>query len=101
MKMLANLQAVWMTIITACVLVRGQASFGMEQPALRITSPKDGSVVNPGQSLTVTVEAFGGPVKGVFIVGEFGFSEEVLTPPYKYVIHVPANAKPGLHNLTA
>jgi hypothetical protein len=62
------------------------------QLALRITSPADGMVVNPGQKITVTVEASSG-MKGLFFIGEdpFGFSTPLTAPPWVLTLTIPTN----------
>lgn len=71
---------------------------------LVITSPIDGTVVNPGQTLSVAVAASPGAVFQSVIVGgtdPIGFSDSVGVPPYQFSIPVPSNAQPGKYTLTA
>ncbi len=74
------------------------------QPSLRITSPRDGAVVNPGQSLTVTVEASPtAAFKEVVIIGgdPIGFSQPLSAPPYRFTILIPKNITARQYLLTA
>jgi hypothetical protein len=74
------------------------------QPTLRITSPKDGTIVNPGQALIVTVTAFpAGAFQQVIIIGcgPIGFSRPISAPPYRFTIQIPSKIDPGRCLLTA
>ena len=74
------------------------------QPALQITSPADGSVVNPGQALSVSV---GSPVnlsfKQVFVMGEGAIdtSNIATSVPAQFSMLIPNNMQIGRHLLTA
>src|SRR5205814_6262062 len=72
------------------------------QATLRITSPRNGAVVNSGRALTVTVEA-SGTFSKVFIVGKdpIGFTKYLAAPPYQFSISIPANMASGIFALTA
>jgi hypothetical protein len=72
------------------------------QPTLRITSPRNGAVVNSGQTLTVSVNA-SGTFSKVVIVGEgrIGFTKYLTAPPYQFSISIPANMASGMFALTA
>jgi Bacterial Ig domain len=77
----------------------------MAQPTLRITSPTEGAVVNPGQVLTVTVEA--SPKDAFDDVAVIGWSpiglQQVLTaPPYRFSLRIPQSIVPARsYHLTA
>jgi Big-like domain-containing protein/VCBS repeat protein len=73
------------------------------QPALEITAPATGTVVVPGQTLSVTVASSGGTFSQVGLVAEYpiGFSNLLTAPPFQYSITVPANAAVGTYHLTA
>jgi hypothetical protein len=74
------------------------------QPSLRITSPVEGTVVHPGESLTVKVEA-SGTFKMVILIGgdPIGFSVPLSAPPYEFTIRIPDryHISPGRYPLTA
>ncbi len=70
--------------------------------SLQITSPTDGTVVNPGQQLTVNV-AVSGAFQEVAVVGQspFGTSQQSLNaPPYQFTMQVPSAISPGQYTLT-
>src|SRR5579864_7286671 len=75
------------------------------QPSLRITSPAEGTVVRPGDSLTMTVEASPpGAFQLVFVGGSepISYSKEKLTsPPYRFTIQIPSRIRPDKYALTA
>jgi hypothetical protein len=63
---------------------------------LQITSPADGAVVNPGQTVTVIVTpSQGGTFSKVFLVAEHpigtGASQVLTSPPYQFSITIPNN----------
>lgn len=76
---------------------------GLAQPTLHITSPADGTVVHPGESLTVIVEVSGGALKGVFVIGTdpIGGAQELKAPPYRFTVEIPRKIDSGIHVLTA
>ncbi len=70
--------------------------------SLQITSPADGTMVNPGQSLTVTVSAMGTFQQVILIGGDpIGFSQPLSAPPYQFTIQIPSHIVPGRYQLTA
>lgn len=74
------------------------------QPSLRITSPAAGTIVHPGQSLTVTVEATSARAfQQVIVIGgdPIGFSRPLTAPPYRFTIQIPSKIDPGRYLLTA
>ena len=78
----------------------------MAQPTLRITSPPEGTIVNAGQVLTVSVEASpASAFKAVIIIGEdpIGFSHVLEQPPYEFTIPIPLKITPrrGGYMITA
>jgi hypothetical protein len=88
----------------ACVLASGLFGLASAQAVLRITSQADGTVVRPGQAVTVAVVASGEPLKGVFtIAGDpIGIRPEIVpAPPYNFTVPIPRKIDSGLHNLTA
>src|SRR5258708_4794140 len=74
---------------TACLSVAQQ-----NQPVLQIIAPADGTVVNPGQVITVNVASPAGvAVSAIFIVGEdpIGVSDGAPSTPAQLSITIPAN----------
>jgi hypothetical protein len=72
---------------------------------LRITAPADGTVVAPGETLTVTVAVDpGSRYRDVRVVGELiglsGLAQAVPAPPYQFTFTMPADGI-GPHRLTA
>jgi hypothetical protein len=65
------------------LLLLSQASL-KAQPALQITSPADGTSVEPGQTLKITVAASGGTFRMVAVWGTnpLGTSQVLAAPPY-------------------
>ena len=70
---------------------------------LQITSPASGTVVNPGQTVTVIVTATSGDTfTGVVLTGDLQLQMQVLTtPPYQFSITIPAKITAGKHYLNA
>jgi hypothetical protein len=70
---------------------------------VRIASPKDGVVVAPGKSLTVTIEVSGTTYAQVLLIGHdpIGIVGALATPPYRFTITLPADITPGPYALTA
>jgi hypothetical protein len=102
--MITDLTARLMQVVRVWVSSCALTGLLVAQPSLRITSPTDGTVVHPGESLTVTVEALpAGAFKQVIIVGwdPIGFSRPLTTPPYRFTIQVPSKIDPGKYLLTA
>lgn len=75
----------------------------LAQSALQITSPADGTVVNPGHVIGVTVSDPGEPLKNVAIVGwnPIGISRILQAPPYQFDMEIPMEITPGKYLLTA
>jgi hypothetical protein len=74
------------------------------QPALQIGSPAEGSLVNPGQNVSVTVTSPAGvPFTQVFVVGEnpIGFSAIANAVPAQLIVSVPVGLAPRPYLLTA
>jgi len=73
-------------------------------PQLQITSPADGAIVNPGQTISVTVTS---PANvaftqvGVVAPDPFGFSDIATSVPASFSLAVPTDTACGPHMLTA
>jgi HYDIN/CFA65/VesB family protein len=88
----------------ALLLVAAHAhTQGEYNPAvlLKITSPADGAIVEPGKPLSVTVES--GTVREAefMVISPLGMSGMVSTVPGRAIIDVKTDAKAGRHPLTA
>src|SRR5438552_11715111 len=65
------------------------------QPTLQITSPPDGTVVAPGQTLSIAVTASGSFNRvGLVAHDPIGFSQFLSAPPYQFTLVIPANIQP-------
>jgi hypothetical protein len=73
------------------------------QPQLQITAPSNGTVVNPGQSIAVTVAASGGTFQGVMVVAwnPIPSTLPLASPPYQFQIEIPNDIHAGRYLLTA
>lgn len=81
------------------------ASGFAQNPAasIEITSPANGAVVAPGESLTVVVATPASFARGVAVIGAggMGFGGPSLHPPFRFTLTVPAGARPGPYRITA
>jgi hypothetical protein len=70
---------------------------------LRITSPVDGTVVHPGQVVTVTASVSGGTFPYVILGAEnpIGYSETLFAPPYQFSVPVPPRISLRRYSLMA
>ncbi len=70
---------------------------------LQITSPAEGTVVNPGQTINITVSSSGPTFAQVIVIGQdpIGFSKVLMGPPYQFSIQIPSKIRPGRYTLTA
>jgi hypothetical protein len=90
----------FLIILCVCTPVRSQKG----QPTLRITSPAEGTIVKPGQVLSVIVEASpAGAFQEIIIVGAspIGFSQVTPKPPYRSSILIPPDITPRRYSITA
>lgn len=73
------------------------------QGTLEITSPEEGTVVNPGHVVGVTVSSPGVLVTDVAVMGwdPIPTSKMLASPPYQFDIEIPAQITPGRYLLTA
>ncbi len=92
-----------MRVLGRILWVLGLTSSVFYAQSLQITSPADGTVVAPGQSVAVHVTAAGGPFQAVVILGggPLGMSQILTAPPYDFTIQIPSNISPGRYPLTA
>ncbi len=71
-------------------------------PTVKISLPKEGAVVNSGQTLAVTVDATPLVFQKVLIEGEDPIASKALTgPPYEFKISIPLNVVPGTRMFNA
>jgi hypothetical protein len=88
--------------LIACYALTGVLA---AQPSLRIISPADGTLVHPGESLTVTVavsppDAF----PAILVTGPdpIGYGHLVPgAPPYRFMIQIPEHTPPKKYYLSA
>src|SRR5260370_3698673 len=77
---------------------------GQTQPALQITSPADGTVVTPGQTITVSVTSPNNTAfKQVFVIGEQPLPASTIASsvPAQFSILIPQATRPGKYLITA
>ncbi|MBZ5491803.1 MAG: Ig-like domain-containing protein [Acidobacteriia bacterium] len=78
-----------------------EATDHAQQPLLQITSPVEGTVVRPGQSITVTLAA-DPSVQNMAVWGDAALSFGESTPsPLRFTVSVAPDALPGKHLITA
>src|SRR5882724_10398520 len=73
-------------------------------PALQISSPANGSVVNPGQTLSVTVISPAGltfQMLAVIGADPIGFNTLATSVPAQFSIAIPVDADCRIYTLTA
>jgi hypothetical protein len=93
---------------TKCVgvlfLAALQGGLGQQQPALQITSPAQGTVTTPGQTLSVAASASLGvqlTQVGIFGTIPLGGAGPLTTAPYQFTLDIPIGLPVGLYQLTA
>lgn len=84
-------------------LANAEFDFGQQsQPRLQITSPTEGTLVNTGQTITVSVSS---PANLTFtsiaILGPGGPTDANTSAPATFSLTIPSNAVPGSYLLTA
>jgi hypothetical protein len=92
------------TILLACVFAVLICSAQQSLAQLQITSPTEGTIVNPGQTLSVTVTSSGNATfTNVGVVGEdpIGLSDPATSVPAQFSLAVPTNIRCRPHMLTA
>ena len=92
-----------MRVLGRILWVLGLTSSVFYAQSLQITSPADGTVVAPGQSVAVHVTATGGPFQQVVVMGggPIPWSQFLTAPPYDFTIQIPSNISPRRYSLTA
>jgi len=98
----ARRQATPIAFARALALACALCACSSAQPTLRISSPADGAVVHPGESLRVTVEVSppGAFTDLMLIAGDpIGIFPEKDGPPYEYVVPIPKSITPGQYTL--
>ncbi len=90
--------------LLAAFVLPHRSSLAQSQPLLQITSPPDGTIVAPGQTITVVVT----PAPGVnfVLVGIFGedpiVSDQVLSaPPFQFSLTIPTRISAGSYKIFA
>lgn len=63
-----------------------------ESPGIKIIEPKDGSAVNPGQKITITIEVVGGFVPKDIMVVTFFSVDTIASPPFTINLTIPDEA---------
>jgi hypothetical protein len=82
----------------------GSGAVAGQQPSLQITSPADGTIMNPGQNLSIRVSSPSGTAFAhVFVIGEnpIGSSTEAASVPAQFSLVIPADIDPGQYSITA
>jgi Bacterial Ig-like domain (group 2) len=88
----------------ACLLATTPGEKLNAQPTLRITSPANGTIVHPDETITVTVEETPpGSFQQMIIIpgGPIEFSQVLKGPPWRFSVHVPPSVRPRRYRLTA
>jgi adhesin HecA-like repeat protein len=76
----------------------------LAQATLQVTSPANGAVVAPGQTITVTATPSPGAVfVSIIVIGKdpIGFGPVLTAPPYVFSIQLPQQITPGIYTLGA
>lgn len=91
--------------ICACAATICSPAHAQTQPQLQITSPADGTVVHPGDTVAVVVTpAVGATFQEVALLPQGSLvtdPEVIATPPYDFSVQVPSTAPPGKYGLIA
>lgn len=101
MKHYCPLPRRWIVRVAAWIAM-AFASLAYAQ-TVQITSPSTATVANPGQTLAVAVAVSGATLVHAFVAGDtpIGFSQDLISPPYQFIIQVPTSIRPGSYQLTA
>lgn len=73
------------------------------QAVLQITSPTNGAIVNPGQTMVVDVSASGVVLAAARITAQdpIKSGQVLIAPPYQFAITIPTKIRPGPYSLVA
>jgi hypothetical protein len=73
------------------------------QAVLHITSPTNGAIVNPGQTMVVDVSASGAVLAAARITAQdpIKSGQVLIAPPYQFSITIPTKIRPGPYTLVA
>jgi hypothetical protein len=90
-------------LATSLLFLWISTSVAFGQPSVQITSPTEGTVASPGQTLAVTVAASGANFQMVSVIGQapLGFSGVLSAPPFQFSIQIPSDTSPRRYTLTA
>lgn len=90
--------------LVACVIaIASLAAAQQNPPVLQIISPIDGTIVNPGQVITVSVTSpANASFSGLTVIGEkpIGFSNLQTSVPAQFSLTIPTDINCGPHALT-
>jgi hypothetical protein len=80
-------------VVTLALALCAQA-----QPSIKVTSPAEGAIVNPGQTLTITVAVSGGAFDEVAARAPWdpSISKSLTSPPYQFTFTIPSTTTPGV-----
>lgn len=89
-----------LTLLTLWMLI---AVLARASPTVTITSPDDGAVVEPGQTIVVRVDATPGVFRFVQLIAQapLRYDQALNAPPYEFQLHVPSDIASGVCALTA
>lgn len=89
----------WVSAWGTAVALPGQP---LLKPLLKIVAPPNGTVVRPGESINVRVEASSG-LSGIALIcsDPIPFAPPLETPPYKFKVEIPGGIAPGSYTITA
>ncbi len=88
----------------SCLIFGLSIAFSQTASTLHIASPASGTVVNPGQDVTVAVGVTAGTdIAAMALDAEdpIGFSEELTSPPYIFMLRIPLRIGAGAYEVTA
>ena len=73
------------------------------QTSLQISSPANGSVIQPGTAVAITVQGSGATFTEVAIIGQapLGVCDLVTGPPFQCSMQVPSDVSLGTYGITA
>ena len=101
---LISLRAAVLALATPALAAFSLALAGQTLPALQITSPLDGTVVTPGQTISVSVTSLVNiSFKQVFVIAEQPLPTSTIasSAPAQFSLLIPQDARPGKYLLTA